>query len=168
MEEVLQSSWVLEPLIKHKGGYGSSLVAAEVSSILKVQVSWDKQQEQKEQESGVIQTLEWYRGQNGKVTQSCGGSVMIICVHWILKKKKLWYWSYLRDSKTLTCYTCVLPVLEKCWIKPHKEIILLHWTKQKGVRDLKNTLTTDMKMQSLEISQLALVFFRSTISSCCL
>ena len=64
----------LEPLIKHKGGYGSSIDAAEDPSILKVQVSWDEHQEQKEQESEVNQSLEWYRGQSyesdGKVTQS--------------------------------------------------------------------------------------------------
>ena len=58
-EVVMQSSWGLEPLIKHKGGYQSSLVATEEPSILKMQAPWDEQQEQKEQESGINQSLEW-------------------------------------------------------------------------------------------------------------
>ena len=48
----------MAPLIEHKRGYPSSLVAAEVPRILKMQVTWNEQQEQKEQESGVNQTLE--------------------------------------------------------------------------------------------------------------
>ena len=53
----------MAPLIEHKGGYGSSLVAAEEPNILKMQVPWDEQQEQKEQESRVNQSLESYRGE---------------------------------------------------------------------------------------------------------
>ena len=48
----------MAPLIEHNRGYLSSLVAAEEPSILKMQVSWDEQQEQKEEESEVNSTSE--------------------------------------------------------------------------------------------------------------
>ena len=48
----------MAPLIEHNRGYLSSLVAEEEPSRVKMQVPSDEQQEQKEQESGVNQTLE--------------------------------------------------------------------------------------------------------------
>ena len=45
-------------------GYGSSLVAAREPSTLKMQVPWDDQQEQKEQNSVVNLNIELYRGQD--------------------------------------------------------------------------------------------------------
>ena len=55
----MQSSWGLASLSDHKEGYGLSIFAAGEPSILKMQIPWDEQQEQEEQESGVNQTLEW-------------------------------------------------------------------------------------------------------------
>ena len=60
----------MAPRSKHKGSYGSSLVAVEKPSLLKMQAPWDEQQEQKEQEGGVNQSLEKYRGQRWKTGQS--------------------------------------------------------------------------------------------------
>ena len=47
----------------------------------------------------------------------------------------------------------------------HRKRILLHCTKHKGVGDLKITLTTDVELLSLEISQLVLVLIWYAISS---
>ena len=47
----------MAPLIENKGGYLPSLDAAEDTSTVKIQVPWDEQQEQKEQERGVNQSL---------------------------------------------------------------------------------------------------------------
>ena len=57
LEVVMQSSWFLASLIEHKGGYGSRLFAGEEHSLLDMQVPWDEQQEQKEQDSTVNQSL---------------------------------------------------------------------------------------------------------------
>ena len=48
----------MEPLIEQNRGYLSSMVAADEPRNLKMQVPWDEQQRQKEQESVVNQSLE--------------------------------------------------------------------------------------------------------------
>ena len=143
-------------------------------SIRTVQVSWDEHQEQKEQESEVNQSLEWYRGQScesgGKMTQSL----------WRSRDDHVWTPDIERKAVILKLFWRPqdLEMLEfwiTCSGKLHsgnkatrRARILPLWTKQKGFGDLKNTLTTDMEMQNLEIAQLAWDIFRSSISLCCL
>ena len=99
-------------------------------------------------------------GRDGKLTQSLwrsrGDQVWIPDIDIILETPRFWdvrMVGYLL-SDTFS------------WNKnSQRGRIVLQWTKQKGVGDLKNTLTSDKVMQCLEFAQLDLVFLSSSISS---
>ena len=99
-------------------------------------------------------------GRDGKLTQSLwwsrGDQVWIPDIDIILETPRFWdvrmVGYLLRDTFS--------------WNKnSQRGRIVLQWTKQKGVGDLKNTLTSDKVMQCLEFAQLDLVFLSSSISS---
>ena len=79
-----------------------------------------------------------------------------MCGSWTLKQEAVILKLFLRDQdrEMLELWDTCSGKLLLGNINTKREIILLHWTKQKGVGDLKKnvrTLTTDMEMQNLEI-----------------
>ena len=147
----MQRRWCYVPLSTHKGGNLSSLVAAELPSILNMQVPWDEQQEQKTQESRAKQSLVWYRWQSWKSDPMSLEEHRRFYVDPGHRKKKLDIDVTLETQRSCNIRIVSYLLRKTAFRKQNhsKKKILLHWTKQKEVGDLKNTLTTDMKMQSL-------------------
>ena len=170
-EVITQSRWGLAPLIEHNWGYMSSLVAEEEPSIPKMHVMGlafrtEGAREKSQSDLKVIQRTELEKWPN-----LFGGAEMIMCGSLKLKQEAVilklsWRAQDLEMLELdITCSERLLSGNKTT----QRERILLHWTKQKGVGGLRNTiitLTTDMEVQNLENAQLAWVLFSSTISSC--